>query len=88
MQHLTLDPKATQPPTRNPTKPLPERLPEAKQVKVHPRQQVTDGVGVTDGGDGNNASIYFVGTATVIMFFSLSRHLSPMFLFDIGVDVD
>lgn len=58
-QRLTLDPKHVQPPTRDlPSgRPLPDSLPDAKEVKVHPR-----------GSDGTeNASLYFVGTATTIL---------------------
>ena len=59
MQCLTLDPNQVQPPTRDlPSgKTLPDSLPDAKKVKVHPR-----------GSDGTeNASLYFVGTATTIL---------------------
>ena len=39
----------------------PEALPEAKEVKVHPTKS-----------GGEDASIYFVGTATTIMYVYLS----------------
>lgn len=59
IQRLALDPKHVQPPTRDlPSgKSLPDNLPDAKEVKVHPRG--TDGT--------ENASLYFVGTATTIL---------------------
>ncbi|KAL2009679.1 hypothetical protein VTN00DRAFT_5486 [Thermoascus crustaceus] len=58
MQHLTLDPQTVQPPTRDlpSTKSLPADLPPAKQVKLHPERS-----------GGENASLYFVGTATTIL---------------------
>ncbi|KAI9724489.1 MAG: hypothetical protein M1812_000557 [Candelaria pacifica] len=58
MKHLKIDPKHAQPPTRDhpPGKQLPEFLPNAKETKVHPR-----------GPGGENASIFFVGTATTIL---------------------
>lgn len=59
IQRLTLDPKQVLPPTRDlPSgRSLPDSLPDAKEVKVHPRG--TDGT--------ENASLYFVGTATTIL---------------------
>ncbi|OKL58967.1 hypothetical protein UA08_05505 [Talaromyces atroroseus] len=59
VQRLTLDPKHVQAPTRDlPSgKSLPNNLPDAKEIKVHPR-----------GANGEeNASLYFVGTATTIL---------------------
>ncbi|KAI9781591.1 MAG: hypothetical protein M1835_004271 [Candelina submexicana] len=58
MKHLKIDPSHTQPPTRDlPSgKQLPEALPDAKETKVHPRVP-----------GGENASIFFVGTATTIL---------------------
>ncbi|GAM39464.1 hypothetical protein TCE0_034r11036 [Talaromyces pinophilus] len=59
IQRLTLDPKQVLPPTRDlpSRRSLPDSLPDAKEVKVHPRG--TDGT--------ENASLYFVGTATTIL---------------------
>ncbi|KAL4922623.1 beta-lactamase-like protein [Aspergillus aurantiobrunneus] len=57
MQHITLDPNEVQPPTRDgAATDLAERLPTAKASNSHP---------VKPGGE--NASIYFVGTATTII---------------------
>ena len=58
MQHLTLDPHTVHPPTRDlpATKRLPTELPPAKQVKLHPHRA-----------GGENAFLYFVGTATVVL---------------------
>jgi hypothetical protein len=59
IRRLTIDPEHVQAPTRDlPSgRSLPANLPDAKEVKVHPRG--TDGTG--------NASLYFVGTATTIL---------------------
>jgi hypothetical protein len=57
MQHVKIDPKKVQAPTRNGTsKDTPAHLPAAKASNTHP---------IKPGGE--NASIYFVGTATTIM---------------------
>lgn len=58
MQHLTLDPSDNQPATRDHPghAPAATSLPEPKEVHVHP----------TAAG-GENASIFFVGTATTIL---------------------
>jgi len=58
VQRLKLEPKNVQPPTRDfPTnKALPENLPDAKEIKVHPTSSGAE-----------DASLYFVGTATVIL---------------------
>lgn len=59
MKRFTLDPNQIRPPTRDLSsgRSLPDSLPDAKEVKVHPR-----------GSDGTeNASLYFVGTATTIL---------------------
>jgi hypothetical protein len=55
MQHLTIDPTEKQPPTRDHAN-HPETIPPAKETKLHPE---------TAGAE--NASIYFVGTATTIL---------------------
>ncbi|EPE30366.1 Metallo-hydrolase/oxidoreductase [Glarea lozoyensis ATCC 20868] len=56
LPHLILDPTANEPPTRdNPTHP--SALPAAKSVKTHPTKLNST----------ENASIYFVGTATTIL---------------------
>lgn len=54
--HLTLDPSDLKPPTRDNAS-HPESLPEAKQTNIHPKGSSGD----------ENASIYFVGTATTIL---------------------
>ncbi|KAK4539467.1 hypothetical protein LTR36_010903 [Oleoguttula mirabilis] len=54
---LTLDPSNPKPPTRDHAS-HPDSLPEAKKTNVHPKGSST--------GD-ENASIYFVGTATTIL---------------------
>ena len=77
MQHLVLNPSKTLPPTRNSdTKanaPVPNALPNAKEVKVHPR-----GTGVGS----ENASLYFVGTATTILEWEGVRLMTdPNFLY-------
>lgn len=59
MQHLTLDPAQDEPATRDDPAPstAAKSLPEPKAIHVHP----------TAAG-GENASIFFVGTATTILF--------------------
>jgi hypothetical protein len=58
MKSLTIDPKAEQAPTRDfpPYKTLPEHLPLPKEVNVRPPRS-----------GGENASLFFVGTATTIL---------------------
>jgi hypothetical protein len=58
MQYLSIDPGKTQAPTRDlpSTKSLPNALPDAKEIKVHPSKA-----------GGENAALYFVGTATTIL---------------------
>ncbi|KAL4862615.1 hypothetical protein BDV12DRAFT_178591 [Aspergillus spectabilis] len=58
MQHITIDPSKVQAPTRGEESlaNLSESLPTAKDSKVHPSKP-----------GGENASIYFVGTATTII---------------------
>lgn len=62
MQHIFINPTAEQPPTHDLPREatLPDQLPPCKGTKHHP----------TDGGN-ENASLYFVGNATVIMFVEL-----------------
>ncbi len=58
MKHLTLDPSVSEPPTRDlpaGAKP-PAQLPEAKETKLHPSNA-----------GGENANLFFVGTATTIL---------------------
>jgi hypothetical protein len=59
MKSLTIDHRKEQAPTRDfpPDKPLPEQLPLPKKVNVHPSKS-----------GGGNASLFFVGTATTIMY--------------------
>ena len=72
--NLSIDPNSNIPPTRDlPTdKTVADRLPDAKEVKVHPSRK---------SGSGNeNASLFFVGTATCILFVLLFL-LSPFCCF-------
>lgn len=59
MKHLTIDPSASEAPTRDlpDDKQLPTHLPDAKETKVHPSNA-----------GGENASLLFVGTATTILY--------------------
>lgn len=55
LPHLVLDPTVDEPPTRDhPTHPT--SLPPAKEIKTHPTKTGSE-----------NASIFFVGTATTIL---------------------
>lgn len=54
-ENLVLDPSHAEAPTRD-HQSYPSNLPDAKETKVHP----------TNAG-GENASLYFVGTATTIL---------------------
>ena len=58
MKHLTIDPSAAIPPTRDypSDAKLPESLPHATETKLHPSNA-----------GGENASLLFVGTATTIL---------------------
>ncbi|KAL4951171.1 beta-lactamase superfamily domain-containing protein [Aspergillus filifer] len=57
MQHITIDPSNVQPPTRDGSSAeLADSLPTAKASNVHPTKP-----------GGENASIYFIGTATTII---------------------
>ena len=57
---LTLNPHDSLPPTRDLPSGAkhPETLPEAKETKVHPSNSAGD----------ENASLFFVGTATTILY--------------------
>ncbi|KAJ6564046.1 beta-lactamase-like protein [Mycena capillaripes] len=57
MKSLILDPSQNEQPTRDNPHDLPKSLPEATHTKVHP----------AGSNDRENASIYFVGTATTIL---------------------
>src|SRR4051794_24334404 len=57
LQHLILDPKANEAPTRDNPNPIhPNSLPDAKEVKTHPKNAGSE-----------NASLFFVGNATTIL---------------------
>lgn len=56
MQHLTLDPTFQQSATRDSAENIPTSLPKAASTKVHPTKA-----------GGENASLFFVGTATTIL---------------------
>ncbi|KAE8167677.1 beta-lactamase superfamily domain-containing protein [Aspergillus tamarii] len=56
MHHLTVDLRNTEAPTRDAPGDVPSSLPPAKDSKQHPRQ-----------GSDENASVYFIGTATTII---------------------
>ncbi|KAI9668232.1 MAG: hypothetical protein M1821_001052 [Bathelium mastoideum] len=74
MQHLILDPSKTEPPLRDQTNAsdYPNILPPAKETKVHP-------AGARSGDE--NASIFFIGTATTILEWSGIRLMTdPNFL--------
>lgn len=62
MKYLTIDPTASEPPTRDlpAGAKMPESLPDAKETRVHPSN-----VG------GENARLLFVGTATTILYVSI-----------------
>lgn len=69
MQYITINPAFTESPTRYNTQP-PSHLPEAKKEKQHPSK-----------GGGENASVYFIGTATTILEWEGIRILTdPNFL--------
>ena len=56
MQDITINPASTKPPTRDNPQPA-SRLPEAKEEKQHPSKAGSE-----------NASVYFIGTATTILW--------------------
>ncbi|KAL8785688.1 MAG: hypothetical protein Q9213_003247 [Squamulea squamosa] len=60
MKHLTINPTNEISATRDHPQgqALAEKLPDAKETKVHPK---------SDGGGGENASLLFVGTATTVL---------------------
>lgn len=73
MKHLTLDPSNPKPPTRDHPDghSHPSSLPAAKETKVHPTSSSGD----------ENASIFFVGTATTILEWAGLRIMTdPNFL--------
>lgn len=78
MKHLTIDPHKAEPPTRDlsPETQLPPSVPEAKQTLRHP----------TRPGDDANASLFFVGTATTILYSQsvVSEDLTEMCSFGTG----
>ena len=59
MKRLLIDPKQAKPPTRDHPQAheVSNALPSAKEIKVHPSKS-----------GGEDASIFFVGTATTIMY--------------------
>jgi hypothetical protein len=58
MQHISIDPRQKHAPTRDMLVPtFSTQLPPAKEIKVHP----------SNAGE-ENASLFFVGTATTIMY--------------------
>lgn len=72
MRHLTINPSHAETPLRNGVQdhPPPESLPEAQEVKVHPSRSGEE-----------NASLYFVGTATTILEWEGMRLMTdPNFL--------
>ncbi|KAF2279050.1 Metallo-hydrolase/oxidoreductase [Westerdykella ornata] len=69
MKQLTLDPSQKQPPTRD-HKDFPSHLPDAKEIKVSPAST-----------GGENAGLFFIGTATTIIEWEGVRILTdPNFL--------
>ncbi len=71
MKHLQLDPQAKKAPTRDhPSgKQLSEALPEATSIQVHPTKSGNE-----------NASIFFVGTATTILQAPIAFRSRPTML--------
>jgi hypothetical protein len=67
MKQLTLDPKKKQAPTRDHAH-FPSHLPDAKEVKVSPAST-----------GGENASLFFIGTATTIMYVPPARFHSIIY---------
>lgn len=55
MKHISINPSNAEPPTRDHASP-PDSLPSAKETKLHPKNAGSE-----------NASIFFVGTATTIL---------------------
>lgn len=71
MKSIVIDPACSGPPTKETTSP-PTALPQAKEVKVHPTASSTTG---------EEASLFFVGTATTILEWNGVRILTdPNFL--------
>jgi len=69
MKHLTLNPAVSKPPTRD-HESFPDSLPDAKEQKIHPTKAGHE-----------NASLFFVGTATTILEWSGIRLMTdPNFL--------
>jgi hypothetical protein len=67
MTSLTIDPQKELTPTRDfpPDKTLPEHLPLPKEVNIHPSKAA-----------GENASLFFVGTATTILYAQTTAHFN------------
>ena len=65
---ITINPASTKPPTRDNANP-PAHLPVAKDEKQHPSK-----------GGGENASVYFVGTATTILSVEYFEHIDQMLI--------
>lgn len=63
MKHLTINPLAAEHPTRDHDRALPlaSTIPDANSTKLHP----------TNAGE-ENASLFFVGTATTILYACIS----------------
>lgn len=71
MKHLAIDPTHSGPPTKEHTY-VPTELPEGKETKVHPTKS---------SGGGEDASLFFIGTATTILEWAGLRILTdPNFL--------
>ncbi|KAF2178592.1 Metallo-hydrolase/oxidoreductase [Zopfia rhizophila CBS 207.26] len=71
IKHISIDPQKSRSPTRDDVE-LPTALPKAKETKVHPSNT---------GSGGENASLFFVGTATTILEWESLRILTdPNFL--------
>lgn len=78
-QRLTLDPSNHLHPTRDHTEAIvPSSLPDAKEIKVHPTVPGSE-----------NASLYFVGTATTILEWAGVRLMTdPNFLYEMSSLLD
>jgi hypothetical protein len=68
MQHISIDPRKKHAPTRDMLDPtFSTQLPPAKEIKVHP----------SNAGE-ENASLFFVGTATTIMYVERNLKKKPV----------
>ncbi|KAG8532962.1 uncharacterized protein KY384_001743 [Bacidia gigantensis] len=69
MKYLTIDPTKAQHPTRDHTAQLPTSLPAEAKTLHHPTKPGSE-----------NASLYFVGTATTILYLKSHQHLKVLLI--------